>query len=220
MNLKDLFDKADGGTLNYEQFVAAAKDGNAKFVDLSEGNYVDKQKYTDDLASRDTRITSLDEIVKTRDTDLAELRQQLETAGTDATKLTDLQNNFSALQQKYDKDVKAMEKQMKEQNYRHAVNDFANQQKFTSGAAKRDFVSTMLAKNLQMENDTILGATDFMTVYAQENADAFIVENKEPEKQPESKPHFVDTTSPNNNGSGDDGTPFNFNFTGVRSHDK
>ena len=42
MNVKELFDKAENGTLTYEQFLSAA--GEAKFVDLSEGKYVSKQK--------------------------------------------------------------------------------------------------------------------------------------------------------------------------------
>jgi len=217
MNLKELFEKAEGGVLNYDQFVAAAQENKAKFVDLSEGGYVDRQKYTDELAARDTRITTLDETIKTRDTDLANLRQQLDTAGTDATKLADLQNNFTDLQKKYDKDVKDMEKKMYEQNYRHAVNDFANQQNFTSGAAKRDFISSLMAKNLQMENDTIIGATDFMTAYAQDNADAFVID--EPPAEPEVvPPHFVNSTNSGNNSTGD-ADEFHFNFTGIRPHD-
>lgn len=214
MNLKEIFDKAEGGVLSYEQFVALATEGKAKFVDLSEGAYVGKQKYTDDLAARDTRITNLDEAIKTRDTDLANLRQQLQDAGNDATKLGELNTKFSDLQKQYDKDTKAYQKQLKDQAYKFAVTDFANQQTFTSQAAKRDFISSMLAKNLQMENDTLIGATDFMTAYATENADAFKPAQTEP---PAGKPHFVDTTKPGA-GSGDNANPFNFNFVGVRPH--
>ena len=215
MNLKDLFDKAEGGTLTYEQFMAAAKASNSKFVDLSEGKYVDKQKYDDDLSARDTRITTLDDTIKTRDTDLANLRQQLEAAGTDATKLSQLTSDFTSLQSKYDKDTKAYEKQLKDQAYKYAVRDFANQQKFTSQAAKRDFINSMLAKNLSIENDVIVGGTDFVTAYAKDNADAFVVETTDPTPPPADKPHFVSTTSPTGDPAGTP-NPFNFNFVGVR----
>ena len=218
MNLKDLFDKAENGMLTFDQFVAAAKAANAKFVDLSEGGYVDKQKYTDELAVRDTRITTLDDTIKSRDADLATLRQQLETAGTDAAKLTQLSVDFSELQKKYDKDTKAYEKQLRDQAYKHAVTDFANSQRFTSQAAKRDFVATMLAKNLQMENDTIIGATDFVTAYTKENADAFVKDDGQGADDP--KPHFAGSTNPDAGQSGEQGTPFSFNFTGVRPHEE
>ena len=42
MNIKEIFDKAENGTLTFEQFEALAKDNKAKFADLSEGNYVSK----------------------------------------------------------------------------------------------------------------------------------------------------------------------------------
>ena len=50
MNIKDIFENAENGTLTYEQFSDAVSKGGAKFVDLSEGNYVSKQKYEDELA--------------------------------------------------------------------------------------------------------------------------------------------------------------------------
>ena len=217
MNLKDLFDKAENGTLTYDQFMAAAQSNKAKFVDLSDGGYVDKQKYTDDLAARDTRITTLDDTIKARDTDLAALQEQLKTAGTDAEKLTSLGNQFSELQKKYDKDTKAYEKQLKDQAYKFAVTDFANKQKFSSQAARRDFVSSMLKKELTMEGDQIIGATDFMAAYSKENADAFVVE-QDPAGSPP-KPHFSGPTDPSGGGNNDD-TPFQFNFVGVRPHDE
>lgn len=215
MNLKELFEKSETGTLTYEQLEALIGENKVKFVDLSEGGYVAKQKYTDDLAARDTRITSLDETVKARDEDLATLKAQLESAGTDATKLTDLTKQFTDLQAKYEEDTKALQSQMKEQAYRHAVNDFANSQKFTSQAAKRDFISSLLSKNLQVENDTIIGASDFVTAYQKENADAFVTET--PAEPKEDKPQFVGPSNPDNS-SGDNANPFKFDFAGIRSH--
>lgn len=217
MNLKDLFDKAEGGVMSYDQLLAAISAGGAKFVDLSEGGYVAKQKYTDDLAARDTRIAALDDTIKTRDTDLATLRSQLESAGTDATRLSQLSTDFADLQKKYDKDTKAYEKQLKDQAYKFAVNTFADTHKFTSNAAKRDFVNAMLAKGLQLEGDTIVGATDFVAAYTKDNADAFVVDKPADPKPADPKPHFVDPTSPTGS-SGEPANPFTFNFTGVRSH--
>lgn len=215
MNLKDLFDKAENGTLTYEQLVAAA--GTAKFVDLTEGAYVSKQKYTDDLAARDTRISALDTTIQSRDTDLAALRQQLQEAGNDAGKLGELNTKFSELQKQYDTDTKKYQKQLKEQAYKYAVNDFANKQKFSSQAARRDFVNSMLAKNLQMENDTIIGATDFVTAYKAENADAFVVEAPAAPAEP-AKPHFAGPTG-NPDSPADNSSAFQFHFAGVRPHD-
>lgn len=221
MNLKDLFAKGENGTLTFERLTELAAEAKAKFIDLSEGNYVAKQKYDDDLAARDTRITALDETIKTRDTDLKTLQDQLAAAGGDTQKLAELTTQFNTLQAKYDADTKALNDKMAEQAYRHAVMDFAATQKFTSKAAQRDFVQALLDKKLTMDKDTIIGASDFVTAYAKDNDDAFVKEDSgngggaEPPK-----PSFAQGT-----GSGTDGNnngtpnPFSFNFVGVRAHD-
>lgn len=209
MNIKDIFSKAENGTLTFEQFMELA--GDAKFADLAEGNYVAKQKYTDDLAVRDTRITALDTSLKTRDADLANLQAQLNAAGEDKTKLDEVNAKFTDLQSKYDKDTKAYAKQLKEQAYKFAVSQFADKQEFSSGAAKRDFVNSMMAKQLQMEGDMLIGATDFMERYKTDNADAFKVATPEPEK-----PHFAGSTG--GTPAPDNANAFNFGFVGVRPH--
>ena len=83
-----------------------------------------------------------------------------------------------------------------------------------------------------MEDGKILGREDFVEKYAEENADAFVVE-KDPEPAPaeptptepaepaeptpsEPIPTFVGSTPGPEPGSGESG--FNFNFLGVRPH--
>ena len=220
MNLKDLFDKAPNGTLTWDQFVAAA--GNAKFTDLTEGNYVDKQKYTDDLAARDTRITTLNDTIATRDRDLADLQQKLAAAGTDSEKLTQLNGDLTALQSKYDTDTKAYQQKLADQAYEFAVKTYAQDLKFTSKAARKEFIRAMMEQKLQMKDDTILGAEDFRASYAKDNEDSFVVEQSEDEPPTEPakpKPHFAGPTGNEPQGGGEP-NPFNFNFTGVRPHEK
>ena len=212
MTIEELFKSAPNGAFTLQEFLDAAKTAKAKFVDLSGGEYVSKQKYTDDLAARDTRISTLDDTIKSRDTDLSNLRQQLDAAGNDTAKLAKLNNQFSALQTKYNTDMENYKNQLAEQEYRHAVNDFAGQQRFTSQAAKRDFVNSMLAKKLSVENGVIVGANDFKDAYAKENDDAFLKE-----KSDGGKPHFVDHTG--NGAGGTDDNPFSFNFVGIRNHE-
>jgi hypothetical protein len=194
MNIKEIFDKAtsENKSLTYDEFEKLAKEAKAKFTDLSEGKYVDRQKYEDDLATKDTQITSLNETISTRDTDLASLKEQLENAGSDAGKLEELTANLASLQSKYDADTQALSSKLSAQAYEFAVRDFANGQKFSSNAAKRDFISSMLNKNLPMENGSIIGAQDYMKVYAKENSDAFIVETP----NAKDKPQFSESTKP------------------------
>ena len=237
MNIKDIFDNAEGGTLTYEQFETAVKAGGAKFADLSDGKYVSKSKYDADLKAKDTEIeakvaeiTGRDEQIKalndtigTRDTDLANLQKQLEEAGQDATKLAELNTQMTAMKTKYDDDVKSYQAKLDAQAYEFAVKEFAQTKNFSSQAARRDFVKSMIERGLQMEDGKILGRDDFADKYFAENADALVVE-KEPEPTPSEQPttppmvvpEIVAPTPGPAPDSKDGG--FQFNFTGVRAH--
>ena len=228
MNIKELFDNAENGTLTYEQFETLAKENSAKFTDLSDGKYVSKSKYESDLKAKDVlietangQIENLNQTIATRDNDLVALQNQLTEAGQDATKLADLNTQFNGLQAKYDNDIKEYQNKMSQQAYEFAVKEFANTKKFTSQAAKRDFTQAMINKGLQMEGNKLIGGEDFVAIYATENADAFYVE---PEPKPEPKPvpkpapvpEIVAPTpgpAPANSDTG-----FQFNFQGVRAH--
>ena len=187
MNIKDLFDSAEDGTLTWEQFEEAVKSKNAKFVDLSEGNYVSKSKY-------DADTEKLNSIISTRDTDLGDLKKKLDEAGVDATKLQELTKNIDDLQTKYDNDVKSYQEQLKKQAYTFAVKDFAGTKKFTSKAAKRDFVNSLLSEELELKDDKIVGVDEFVSKYSAENEDAFVTEKQSKESSSNPKPRFVAST--------------------------
>lgn len=196
-DVKELFDQAEDGVLTYEQFMALAKEANAKFVDLNEGGYVSKNKYESELEAKSKEIETLNGTISTRDTDLETLKKQLEEAGADTTKLNDLTSQFQALQSKYDTDSKNYKKQLSQQAYEFAVREFANTKNFSSQAAKRDFVQSMIAKQLKMEGNSILGADDFVKVYTESNQDAFISDDEygdDDDFPSYDKPQFVDST--------------------------
>jgi len=215
MTIKELFEKAENGTLTYEQFQTIAHESQANFTDLSEGKYVSKNKYDTDIKAKTDEIDTLNGTINTRDTDLADLQKKLTDAGADTDALAKLNGEFTTLKNKYDDDMKNYKAQLKKQAYEFAVKEFANSKKFTSNAAKRDFISSMIAKDLKMENNAITGADDFVNAYTQENADAFVVEAPAPE--PSNKPTFVATSQgaePPEDTTG--GFASAFHFTGVR----
>ncbi len=198
MNIKEIFDKAEGGTLTFEQFEALAKEANAKFTDLSSGEYVSKHKFDDELAAKDKSIEQLNTTITQRDKDLAELQTKLKDAGTDSTKLTELQANFDSLQEKYTADTKAYQQQLAEQKYDFAVKEYANTKEFTSQAAKREFIRAMKEENLKMKNDAIIGADDFADGWSKDNSDAFAPNTPTPTQPAQNtdagKPQFVSST--------------------------
>ena len=195
MKLTEVLDKAkdENGIVTVDSINKVIEENKAKFVDLSEDGYVSKNKYTTDLKAKADEIDTLNTNLASRDSDLEKLKTQLSEAGTDAEKLKTLETDLTSLQGKYDEDVKNYQAQLSKQAYEFAVKEFAGTKNFTSQAARRDFVQSMIAKNLPMENEKILGAEDFVTAYTTDNADAFVVE--EAPKAPEpAKPQFVQAT--------------------------
>lgn len=187
MTIKELFDKAENNTLTWEQFQQAS--GTSKFVDLTEGHYVSKQKYDDELGSRDNRIQELTNTISTRELDLSKLQQTLKDAG-DLDALKQASKDLTDLQKKYDKEMKDYQTQLSKQAYEFAVKEFANSKTFSSNAAKRDFVQSMIAKNLSLEDGRIIGADDFVQIYSKDNADAFVT----PKEKDDPKPQFANPT--------------------------
>jgi hypothetical protein len=193
MTIKEIFSKAEGGTLTFEQFEELAKD--AKFADLSLGEYVSKKKYEDELSGKDKQIETLNGTIKTREADLKALNEQLENAGEDKTALDDLNNKMKELQSKYDTDTKAYKAQLAQQSYEFAVKEFANTKEFSSDAAKRDFIRQFEDAKLKMDGDTILGADDFLAKYREANENAFVVKSEPaPQPEPDEAPKFVAPT--------------------------
>ena len=195
MTIKEVFDKAENGTLTYDQFTELTKD--AKFADLATGDYVSKKKFDDELAAKDGQIQTLNGTIKDRDKDLETLKTQLVDAGTDAQKLTALTDDLAKLQGKYDADVKAYKEQLKKQSYEFAVKEFANSKEFTSEAAKRDFIYQLKSAELKMDGEKIMGAEDFAEKYKSENETAFVVKAPDPDPTPaptHTPPKFVSPT--------------------------
>ena len=214
--LKELFGEE---ALTYEQFSNQMNERGLKLADLSTGNYVGKKKYEDEISAKAKAIEDLQTQIKTRDKDIKGLQEQLAGNADDATKIADLTEQLGKLQGDYDTAKKTYEKQLSKQSYEFAVREFANNQEFTSNAARRDFINEMISENLKMKNDTIIGADDFMAEYAKTNADAFVVKNEDTsntEQDAEPKPNFVQPTTPQTT-SGDNPFETAFSFNGVRA---
>lgn len=201
--LKELFAKAESGALTYEQFAEAAKASGLKLADLAKGEYVAKKKYEDDLKGKDSIIADLNATIDTRNTDLQSIQEKLDKAGTDSAMIENLSGELSKLQAKYDNDTAEYQSKLQKQAYEFAVKEFANNQSFSSNAAKRDFINSMLNKELPMENGNIMGANDYMAEYAKDNGDAFVTKKDlEPENKNNNQPRFAATTTDPNNAGG------------------
>ena len=157
-----------------------------------------RAKLTNAEKERDDIKGKYDTDIKQRDTDLKTLQTQLKDAGVDKDKLEELQTSVTDWQSKYETAKTDYDKQIAKQKYEFAVKENVEKIKFSSNSAKKAFLSELLSKELKMENDKILGFTDFVDAYKVADADAFVKEeepdnNNEP---PASKPKFADKGNP------------------------
>lgn len=201
MKIEDIFSSSETGTLTLEQFQQIVSEGNAKFVDLSEGNYVSAHKYTSEVESLERQIETLTETVNQREADIQNFQEQLTAAGNDAEMLAEVSNELKALQARYDEDAEAYEQQLSDQAREFAVKEYAATKEFTSPAAKKYYIEQMIASEDVDFNKKgeLQGMADFDEMFAKDNEGAFKVVEQLPEVGQEStsdmkKPTFAAPT--------------------------
>lgn len=196
------------------------KTKHVRFADLSEGGYVSVDRYNSQVNALNQQITTLQCQISQRDTDMTGLQEKLTAAQADKDKLATMQTELSGLQSKYEADKQAWGAQIAAQAYEFAVKTEASKLKFTSAAAQRDFVRGAIDKQMQMENDKILGFTDYVEAYRQSDPGAFVVEPPAQQPQPRDDGNEGSKTPqivlPKGQKPEPDKNAFSFHFNGVR----
>ena len=173
---------------------------NYKTIKEFEGT---QKKLSDVETERDTYKTKYETDIAQRDNDLATLKKQLEDAGADKTKLDELTNKLSALQTTYDNAKTDYEKQLLQQKHEFLAKELVSGIEFTSQSAKKAFLTDLLAKNLPVENDKLLGFDDFVNAYKEQDAGAFKTnDNNGDTDSTKPKPTFINAS--NNTSSSQD----------------
>ncbi|MBO6268032.1 MAG: phage scaffolding protein [Clostridium sp.] len=170
--------------LTYDQLAAKVAEGKLNVVNIADGSYVSRNKFDDTVNGLKSQVTDLQGQIAQRDTDLAGLNEQLTAAQADAGQLAEAQKQLSALQSKYDKDSKAWEAKNAQQAYEYAVRSKAGELKFTSAAAKKDFIREAIAQGFKMNGDTLMGYTDFVAKYQENDPGAFVKETPAADPKP------------------------------------
>lgn len=164
------------GALTYDELLTAVKEAKMNVVDISDGSYVSKTKFDNKVNALSQQVTDLQEQVTQRDTDLAGLNEKLTAAQADASKLSDAQAELTGLQSKYETDKQEWEAKSARQAYEFMVRERANALKFTSPAAKRDFIGQANEKGFKVDGESLLGYDDFVTKYTADNPGALVEE--------------------------------------------
>lgn len=191
----------DDEAITLDEFKSRSAD--AKFVDLKEGGYVSKGRYEAELEAKNEQVRQLNESLSQRESDLKEVQKKLQSAGQDTEKLAKVSEDLTALQGKYTDDMKSYEEKLSKQARDFAIKEYAATKKFSSAAAKRDYIKSMQSsEDVKLsKKGSLTGVNEFDDGYRTENEDAFLKE-VEPETESKSKlPMFTSSTSKTSEGS-------------------
>ena len=190
------------------------KTKHVRFADLSEGGYVSVDRFNSQVNGLTQQVNDLTGQISQRDADITDLQGKLTAAQTDATKLTEAQTQIANLQTQYQQDRQAWDAKVTKQRKEFMVREQANGLHFSSAAAKRDFISQAQAKDFQLEGETLVGYSDFLTKYKAENPGALVEQQPtDPNNPGDGKPQIVLPKNPKPEG---DKAVFGFHFNGVR----
>ncbi len=151
-------------------FGGATEEQISAILDINSRDIGSAKAKSDGLTEQ---ITALNAQITQRDADLTAMREKLTAAQADAGKLTEAQTALSDLQAKYAADSQAWDAQRAAQAYEFAVRSKAGELKFTSNAARNDFIRSAIETGMKMDGDTILGFDDFMKKYKEADPAAF-----------------------------------------------
>lgn len=176
--------------------------------DIENAKSTAAKKFDSERETLQGQIEDLKTQVTQRDADLSDIQKQLTAANENADKLAEAQKSLSSLQKKYETETKAWEAKNAQQAYEFAVREKANTLKFSSEAAKREFIRDAIAKDFKMEQNNLLGFDDYVNIYKESDPGAFAVEkeseppkaNPEPAPEPESTKKQPNIVLPGNSG--------------------
>ncbi len=188
--LKKLFGTSNEGeapkAMTYEELEAAIDgDKTISIVNLKDGGFVSKDKFD------------------AKDTELKGVQTQLATAnetikGFEGQDVEGIKAKVTEWEQKYTADTTKLQEQLAAQERSHAEEMFLSGYHFTSKAARNGVLAELRAKDLKIENGSILGGKEFIDglMADDEYKGAFVV-----------KP--ADNNNAGNNGTGGNGNAGN-----------
>ena len=157
--LKELF---DNGPLDFAAFSKAVSEKGFNLADLSQGEYVSRSKYDTDVGKYKGQAEDLTAQITKRDSDLKDLNTALTAAQADASKYAEAQSQLATLQTTYAGEKAAYEQRLKDQDYSFRVKEAAGGLKFSSKAAKNEFIRQATEKKFKVDGETLVGYQEFL----------------------------------------------------------
>lgn len=138
------------------------------------------EKLQNKLTDAESREKSLKEQYDTdilkRDTDLKDLQEKLKAGEGNEATLKSLQEQLTTLQTTYNTEKTQYQEKLKQQEYDFLVRESANNLKFSSNGAKKQFLADVKEAGLAVKDGTLLGFSEYVDKYKELDAGAFLAE--------------------------------------------
>lgn len=130
-----------------------------------------------------TSIQEKDQKIDTLTTEKEGLSNQLKEANDKIKGFADvdvnkLKQEISDWETKYNTDTENLKKEISKKDYDFKINDLVKDLQFSSNGAKKAFMEDLKAKELKFEDDKLVGYTEFLKSYKENDPNAFKEEDK------------------------------------------
>lgn len=177
---EELFSQVDAKIQEHNKGISD-KLKQARFVDLSEGGYVSKEKYM----TEKTRADGLDDQLKTANVEIQSYKEM---------DIDGIKKKATEWEAKYNDDTKALQEKMDQQTYDFEAERYLGKYKFRSELARKAALSEFREKKFQLQDGTFLGADDFMKQMRESDPDAF-AEDEAQTEQPKFQAYVRSTSN-------------------------
>lgn len=141
-----------------------------RFVDLSEGGYVSKERYQE----LNTRIGGLETQLKDANSTIKSYKDM---------DIEGIKQSAADWEQKYNTETQKLNKQIEDDRKKFAAERFMDSQKIKSPLSRKAILQDFLAKGLEFKDGTFVGADEYMKTVKEKYPDEFEQEEEKPEKK-------------------------------------
>lgn len=133
-------------------------------------------EYGTDFKEKDNKIDTLTTEKEGLSNQLKEANDKIKGfADVDVNKL---KQEISDWETKYNTDTENLKKEISKKDYDFKINDLVKDLQFSSNGAKKAFMEDLKAKELKFEDDKLVGYTEFLKSYKENDPNAFKEEDK------------------------------------------
>lgn len=174
MNLKDLlgeelFSQVDSKIQEHNSGIED-KLKHVRFADLSEGNYISREKYQ----GLETKVGGLEEQLESANTTINSYKSM---------DIDGIKKSVSEWETKYSEDTQKLQKQLETQQKTFAAERYLDTQKIKSPLSRKAIMQEFLSQDMEFKDGKFVGADDYMKGVREQFPDEFEVEEKKEEKK-------------------------------------